>query len=124
MKLTKNLIAPCGMNCELCLHYLRSTNKCLGCSSGRQVNGRCINCAIKLCKHRHGDYCFDCDIFPCDRLNRLDTRYRDKYEMSEINNLKTIKKKGIKFFLAQQQKKWINKDGTYCVHDKKRHPTP
>lgn len=118
----KNLIAPCGMNCGLCLSYLRDKNKCPSCFSGRKVNGKCINCAIKLCKKRTGDYCFNCDEYPCDRLKRLDKRYREKYEMSMIDNLETIKNKGIEFLIKQEQKKWLNSDGTYCVHDKKRYP--
>ena len=43
--------------------------------------------------------------------------------MSEIENLKTIKKKGIKYFLAQEEKKWIDSASIYCVHDKKRYST-
>lgn len=120
--MNKNLIAPCGMNCGLCLAYLRDKNKCPGCMSGRKVNGRCINCAIKLCKKRTGDYCFSCDAFPCDRLIRLDKRYREKYEMSMVDNLETIKNKGLDYLIKQEQKKWINSQGTYCVHDKKRYP--
>lgn len=110
------------MNCGLCLMYLREKNKCPGCSSGRKVNGRCINCAIKLCKDRKGDYCFDCDQFPCDRLSRLDKRYQEKYGMSEIENLKNIQKDGIKNFIISEKKKWLNSEGTFCVHDKKRYP--
>ena len=117
----KFLIAPCGMNCGLCLIHLRDKNKCPGCSSGRKVNGRCIKCGIKLCKDRHGRYCFDCDKFPCERLMRLDKRYKERYGMSEIENLKTIKEKGMKAFLAGEEKKWVNSDGTFCVHDKKRY---
>jgi hypothetical protein len=117
----KELIAPCGMNCGVCLHYLREKNKCPGCFSGRKVNQSCIKCGIKLCKDRQGEYCFNCDKFPCERLKRLDKRYRDKYEMSEIENLKTIQKKGIKYFLTQEEKRWVSPDGTYCVHDKKRY---
>jgi len=117
----QNLIAPCGMNCGLCLHYLRANNKCPGCFSGRKVNGKCIKCAIKLCKERQGEYCFNCDKFPCDRLKRMDKRYQEKYGMSEIANLKTIKEKGIESLLKQEEGKWVNSDGTYCVHDKKRY---
>lgn len=121
MVMNKNLIAPCGMNCGLCLHYLRANNKCPGCFSGRKVNNKCIKCAIKLCKERQGEYCFNCDKFPCDRLKRMDKRYQEKYEMSEIANLEIIKEKGLESFLRQEEKKWVNSDGTYCVHDKKRY---
>jgi hypothetical protein len=121
MIIDKKLIAPCGMNCGLCLMHLREKNKCPGCFSGRKVNGRCIKCPIKLCKDRRGEYCFDCDKFPCERLKRLDKRYKERYKMSEIENLKIIKEKGIKSFLAEENKKWINPCGIYCVHDKKRY---
>lgn len=119
--MNKNLIAPCGMNCGLCIAYLREKNKCPGCSNGRKVNGKVIKCTIKLCKERQGDYCFNCDKFPCDRLKRMDNRYQEKYSMSEIANLKTIKEKGLEFFLKQEKEKWVNSEGTYCVHDKKRY---
>ncbi|NMB48613.1 DUF3795 domain-containing protein [Candidatus Kuenenbacteria bacterium] len=114
-----NLIAPCGMNCGVCLHYLRERNKCPGCFSGRKVNQKPIKCPIRLCKNRQGEYCFDCNKFPCERLMRLDKRYRERYKMSEIENLKHIKDKGIKNFLTSERKKWISKKGTFCVHDKK-----
>ncbi len=120
--MNKKLIAPCGMNCGLCLHFLRETNKCPGCVSGRKVNGRCIKCGIKLCKERKGEYCFGCDKFPCDRLKRLDKRYQDKYGMSEIENLENIKKNGIEKFVIGEEKRWVNSKGTLCVHDKKRYP--
>lgn len=138
---TKNLIAPCGMNCGVCLHFLREKNKCPGCFSGRKVNQRPIKCGIKLCIRRRGEYCFNCNDFPCseslaaiarnrihqtsttrfpcERLKRLDKRYREKYGMSEIENLVYIKKNGISKFLKEQSKKYISSKGIYCVHDKK-----
>ena len=119
--LNKDLIASCGMNCGLCLHFLRETNKCFGCFCGRKVNGKEIKCALKLCKKKKGEHCFTCDQFPCERLKRLDKRYQERYGMSEIENLKTIKEKGIETFLKQEEKKWVNSEGTYCVHDKKRY---
>lgn len=121
MVLNKKLIAPCGMNCGLCLHYLRAKNKCPGCFSGRKVNGKCIKCGIRLCKDRGGEYCFNCDKFPCERLKRLDKRYQEKYGMSEIENLENIRENGIKVFVANEKKRWVNSEGTYCVHDKKRY---
>jgi len=120
--LNKELIAPCGMNCGLCLHYLRENNKCTGCYSGRKVSGKCIKCGIKLCKNRNGDYCFNCGQYPCERLKRLDKRYRDKYGMSEIENLEVIKKSGINSLMDLEEKRWVNSEGTYCVHDNKRYP--
>jgi len=43
--------------------------------------------------------------------------------MSEIENLKMIKEKGIEALVKQEEKKWVNADGTYCVHDNKRYPS-
>ncbi len=119
--MSKEVIAPCGMNCGLCLMYLREENSCPGCSSGRKVNGRCIKCGIKLCKERKGEYCFECGSYPCERLERLDKRYRERYGMSEMENLETIKKKGIECLLDLEEKKWVSKEGVYCVHDGKRY---
>lgn len=107
------------MNCGTCLHYLREKNKCPGCYTGKKIGGRTIKCGIRLCKQRRGQYCFECDDFPCDRLKRLDKRYQDRYGMSEISNLKVIKEKGIESFLANGEKKWIDGNCVLCVHDKK-----
>jgi hypothetical protein len=41
--------------------------------------------------------------------------------MSEIENLETIRDKGIEYFLKQEEKKWVNNDGVLCVHDKKHY---
>lgn len=121
MTLNKRLIAPCGMNCGLCLHYLRAENKCPGCFTGKKINGRCIKCGIRLCQERHGQFCFDCAKFPCERLKRLDKRYQKKYGMSEIENLRYVKVNGIKSFLEREEKKWVNPEGVFCVHDRKRY---
>jgi len=51
-------------------------------------------------------YCFECEKFPCEKLQKLDDKYRKKYEMSMIKNLKEIKEKGIEKFLKKQEKKY------------------
>jgi hypothetical protein len=118
-KFVPEFIASCGMNCGVCLHYLRERNKCPGCFSGRKVNHRPIKCGIKLCKDRRGEYCFNCDKFPCERLKRLDKRYRTKYNMSMIENLKFIKKNRINKFLGKEKKKWkcSRCGGMICCHN-------
>jgi len=42
--------------------------------------------------------------------------------MSEIENLDILKKSGINCFLDLEEKRWVDSDGIYCVHDKKRYP--
>jgi len=121
MVMKKELIAPCGMNCGLCLGYLRAENKCPGCFAGRKVSGRAIKCSRRSCEKRSGEYCFSCAEFPCKSIQALDTRYRERYGMSEIDNLNNIKENGIEAFLLQEEAKWVNSEGTYCVHDKNRY---
>ena len=49
--LTKQLIAPCGMNCSICMAYLREKNKCLGCRMpDPNMPISRARCKIKNCK--------------------------------------------------------------------------
>ncbi len=115
------LIAPCGMNCGICLAYLRDKNNCSGCraiNKGKPVTR--VNCRIKNCsllRDKTG-YCFQCCSFPCDKLKHLDIRYRTKYNMSMIENLVYIENKGIEKFIKKEAKRWRCPEcgGTICVH--------
>jgi uncharacterized protein DUF3795 len=127
-KLTKKnamsaaLIAPCGMNCRLCRAYGRDRNACPGCRGDDSLKPKTrVLCRIKTCeKIVRGKvrYCFNCDSFPCDRLNHLDTRYRTKYGMSMIDNLVHIKKSGIRLFIRNEKEKWTCPEcgQLICVH--------
>jgi hypothetical protein len=121
------MIAYCGMNCGICIAFLRKKKKCHGCRKSNLNRGYSkANCGIKMCceKKKAGiKYCFNCDGFPCDRIKRMDKRYRTKYEMSMIENLKFIKEKGIRNFLKSEAKIWLSLDGkmVYCVHNKKNY---
>lgn len=117
-----SLIAPCGMNCGICLAYLREKNKCPGCR-GKDVDKPiyCIRCKIKNCEFLQRDkakYCFQCSSFPCARLKQLDKRYRTRYGMSMIENLEYIRGFGIRKFVASENARWACPDcgGTICVH--------
>lgn len=124
MKLSdeQSLIAPCGMNCRLCMAYLREKNRCFGCravNTWKPVTRE--KCRIKNCatlRNNKWSFCFRCDAFPCDRIQHLDKRYRTKYHMSMIENLTNIKTLGMKAFLANERKRWTCPacGGTVCVH--------
>ena len=43
---------------------------------------------------------------PCENLDRLDRRYRKRYDMSMVENLKEIRDKGINEFLKTQEEKY------------------
>jgi len=122
-KLNKNqLIAPCGMNCGICLAFLRSKNVCPGCRADEadKPKSRWV-CKIKTCvilKNSDYKYCHECAEFPCKRLKQLDKRYRTRYKMSMIDNLENIKKRGIRNFLKEERERWKCREcgGMICVH--------
>ena len=124
-----DLIAPCGMNCGICKAYLAYTHgvpakrgkvsHCRGCVP------RAKNCYIKrgcpkLSKHQLQS-CHQCDAIPCKNLAHLDKRYREHYAMSMVENLKTIKTKGMDGFLTDQAEKYRcpNCGDVVSVHDGK-----
>lgn len=120
------LIAPCGMNCNLCSAFLREEKyivKCPGCRADDHYKPRsCAKCIINHCeilKQNQWQYCSSqCPQFACNRLKNIDRRYRTKYGMSMIDNLNDIEKRGIRAFIAQEEKKWIKGDQIFCVHKK------
>ncbi len=78
----KNLIAPCGLNCGICIAYLREKNKCTGClSDGDGKAYHCSKCKIKLCEE-HGNkkftYCMECEKFPCIKIKKTKQKVYDE----------------------------------------------
>ena len=116
------LIAPCGINCSICIGFLRDKNKCAGCRGTiTEKRKYCLVCRIRNCEHfsKTGTkFCYDCEKYPCARLRQLDKRYRTKYNMSIIDNLRLIKDIGVDNFVQLEKIKWNCMDcgGTICVH--------
>jgi hypothetical protein len=110
-----HLIAPCGMNCGICMAHLRERNRCPGCRSPGWLHR---NCRIRTCADMPGKYCFSCSAFPCRNVQRLDARYRKKYGMSMIENLEAIRTGGIRKFVAGEKERWACPacGGTVNVH--------
>lgn len=118
------MIAPCGMNCAICMgHLLREKNKCPGCR-GDITNkpASCVKCVIINCeffKVHNLKYCSSkCSKYPCTRLKKLDKRYRSKYDMSMIENLENIEREGIRKFVSNEKVRWACSEcgGIICVH--------
>jgi ribosomal protein S27AE len=66
--------------------------------------------------------CSQCDSVPCEKLAHLDKRYRERYGMSMVENVKIIKAKGMNEFLKSQAEKYSCPScskGVVCVHDNK-----
>ena len=121
------LIAPCGMNCRLCISYQfreKDLNKkgfhrkyCPGCIP-RGENCKHMARICSLVGEGKVRFCYECEEYPCKRLKSLDKRYSTKYNMSMIENLDMIKEKGMKAFLEKEEKKWTcpTCGGITCCH--------
>ena len=111
----EGLIAACGMNCGICIGFLREKKPCRGCFKKDDENKpqSCRSCSIVNCEllaQTESDFCFDCIKYPCTRLKQLDKRYRTKYNMSMIGNLGFIQKRGMARFLESEEDRWTCKD--------------
>lgn len=110
-----NLIAPCGMNCSLCVAYQMKKGDLKKQGFNRKYCPGCIprgeNCThmgdrCELLKNGRVRFCYECGDFPCKRLKGLDKRYRTKYHMSMIKNLQALQKNGMVAFLESEKKQW------------------
>ena len=136
--LYKDLIAPCGMNCALCIAHQRAKNHCAGCLSDTFKATYCQRCYIKNCvklQDTHLSFCFECDTYPCKRFKNLDKRYRSKYGMSMLKNLEFIQEFGIEKFIEKEKGLWtcvkcghmlsVHRDSCiYCKAQNKRYGIP
>ncbi|HPJ01725.1 MAG TPA: DUF3795 domain-containing protein [Candidatus Limiplasma sp.] len=109
------LIAPCGMNCALCWAYQAQQHDLQKKGIQRKYCPGCVPRG-EHCRHMRNQcatigngrvrFCFECQQFPCARLKRLDMRYREKYHMSMIQNLRLIQARGMDAFLKEQERAW------------------
>jgi hypothetical protein len=107
----EGMIAPCGMNCGLCIGHLRIKNSCGGCLGTAVIHkpDGCRSCSVVTCEHlaeTKSGFCYECPKYPCRRLKTLDQRYSTKYGMSMCMNLAFIKEHGLENFLQAEQNKW------------------
>jgi len=121
----EELVAPCGMNCRICLGFFGYTMsgkkrkmKCIGC----KPTGKSCAWIKKSCKKllkNEIEYCYECSDFPCEKLQKLDNRYRERFDMSMIENLEHIRDNSMDDFLKQQEKKYRcpKCGGVICVHN-------
>ncbi len=106
----EELIAPCGMNCGICMAYLKQKERCLGCradDAGKKVT--VLRCFIKNCetvRKNESGFCYECAEYPCKKLKHLDKRYRTKYHTSMIKNLENIRENGLAAFIEEEKERW------------------
>ena len=114
--LKAELIAVCGMNCNVCSNYLALVNDtkskgvklpyCKGC---RPRDKKCAffkkKCGEKLLNNEV-EFCFECSMFPCELIEKLGKGYEEKYRMNMVDNLNYIKVHGLEKFLEAEREKW------------------
>lgn len=124
----EELVAPCGMNCNICAAYQAVTHDvrskgirmsyCTGC---RPRDKQCAFLKKKcdLLRKNKVQYCHECKRFPCKPLSRIDARYKDQFRMSMIENLQHIRDEGVGSFLKAEENKWRCPEcgGTICCHN-------
>jgi hypothetical protein len=122
------LIAPCGMNCGLCSAYLamRADVRAKGvrmpyCKGCRPRDKRCafLKKRCNLLLEGKVEFCYECEQLPCENLQHLDERYRKRFRMSMVENLRAIEERGIEAFLEEQGERWRCPEcgGTICCHN-------
>jgi len=94
--------------------------KCIGCNP----SGKSCAHLKKYCKkliEKEIEYCYECNDFPCKQIQKLDIKYRKRFDMSTIDNLRYIKENGMEKFLQKQEEKYkCPKCGEIiCVHNGK-----
>jgi len=126
--ISEELIAPCGMNCAICSRYLSYLNNlgrshCIGCRPRNEVCEYLFSKCTGINNSSKGNtvFCFECDQYPCNQINRMDDRYLNNYKMSVKANLESIRKLGIEEFISDQYEKYrcSKCGGLISVHNRK-----
>ena len=123
-----NLAAPCGMYCGMCRHYLARAKGILkekrlkhGCRGCRVQDKNCawVKKGCVLLRKKQVAFCFECEVFPCENLRKLDERHSLDENISFIDNLLRIKDIGAKAWLVEQEEKWQCPEcgGDVCIDD-------
>ena len=123
------MIAPCGMNCNVCSNYLALDNdakskgvKLPYCEGCRLRDKKC-SFVKKKCKkvlNHKVEFCYECNEFPCELFKKaVFKKYETLYRMNMVENLQYMKEHGLKKFLEAEKKKWecLNCGKTICCHN-------
>jgi hypothetical protein len=125
----REMVAPCGMNCNLCRWVLDpAKHECAGC----RPRGRGCIYNKGLCRklaRQEIDFCYQCDRFPCERLLSVEKRYVHLYNYSQVENLNYIRRRGMPAFLERETKRYtcpscgqlLTVHSDTCPHCRQRH---
>ncbi len=114
MFFTAQMIAPCGLDCSLCVQAQHEVDPCPGCNGPDEPNKPefCSKyCGIVNCEKRKQngwEFCDICPDFPCEDVMEKENRYTSQYPLREspMENLKCIRELGMREFLKQEREQW------------------
>ncbi|MBR1627828.1 MAG: DUF3795 domain-containing protein [Lachnospiraceae bacterium] len=121
------MVAPCGLDCNICSQALLNFNPCPGCNGSDEHKPEfCARyCGIILCEKRRANgwqFCDACPDYPCEDVMEKENRYTTQYPHREspLENLRMIRERGMDVFLKQQECKWTCKNcgRPFSVHDR------
>lgn len=93
-------LSLCGLNCALC--SMRIGGHCPGCGGGPHHS-----CAVAKCSQQHGDveYCFLCDLFPCEKYTGVDEYDSFITHLNQLSDIKKAKAIGMQAYTQEQMEK-------------------
>ncbi|MFW9939502.1 MAG: hypothetical protein ACFFFT_00580 [Candidatus Thorarchaeota archaeon] len=65
------------------------------------------------------NYCYECEQFPCQNLQKIDFQYQERWSVNLVENLKRIKVVGVEKWLQEQKVLYTcpGCGGEICIHD-------
>lgn len=111
------LVAPCGMNCNICKSHLRRYRACSGCNAENHDRPPCVFHKCEMLKNTDSGLCLECEQYPCKTLQKADAKHRGRDGVSMIENLEYIREHGMAAFLKMEEEKWKCPEcgGVVCV---------
>jgi len=110
------LIAPCGMDCAICMAHLRTKNPCGDCYTPERQRRR--NCPIFTCGKVKGRYHHTCDTFPAVGLSSwTNDTGRDWHEYALRTPQRSVWMASVAF-VKNERERWTCQEcgGTIDVH--------
>ena len=94
-------VSVCGLNCALC--KMVEKGECQGCRGPLDQHWS-PDCEFLPCaKAKEHRYCFQCDGFPCQKLQAFAADGYEHHRLA-VENMKKMRELGLEKWIAEQQK--------------------
>jgi hypothetical protein len=96
---------------------LRKYKACPACNYDERKKLICLFHNCEIIKTNQSGLCYECENFPCEKLEKLDKKHKEREEVSMIANLKYIQENGVQNFLQSEEEKWRCPEcgGVVCI---------